>query len=140
MITEICLIVITSTLVVFSIFMIILSLQLTKVVKAVQLDIRKFTDEGCGLLAKMENFLQSDAHTVSQHTTELLNTLNSLSTGVNEKVNSLNFLFHPVDFISSQLRSSPEQGNSKPSAFPKILKWIASSVILFRTTKEFIKK
>ncbi len=143
-ITELCLIIIAATLVVFALFVIILAFQLKKMLKTVQFDINRFTNDGCHVLAKMENFLQNDAHTVSQNTTELLSNLNSLSAGVNDKVNSLNFLFHPLDFLNSQFSpsssSSQEQQNSASVAFPKILKWIVSSVLLFRTTKEFIKK
>ncbi|MDP1836413.1 MAG: DUF948 domain-containing protein [Chlamydiales bacterium] len=147
-ISEVCLIIIAATLVLFTLSMIILFIKLAKKVKALQVDIHKFTSEGCGVLAKMENFLQYDAHTVSKNTTELLGNLNSLSAGVNDKVNSLNFLFHPVDFLSSQFKgtSSSEQQtslelrNSKSPAIPKILKWLVSSVVLFKTTKEFIKK
>lgn len=141
MFTEVCLAVIAITLVALLIAQIRIAYQLQKSIHLLQADVHTFSVESIRLLISLNEFVRSDLHAVSGETARLMSTLNDLSTDINRKSHSLNFLFQPLSFLSSKLSGSSEPESSSPSeTIPQILKWIASSAFLFKTTKEFIKK
>lgn len=102
-----------------------------------QSDVHNLSTEILHLVHNVNDFVQSDLHMVSQETSHLISKLNDLSSDINNKSHSLNFLFKPFRFLSSKLSSGSDE--PKNVTIPQVVKWIASSVLLFKTTKEFIK-
>jgi uncharacterized protein YoxC len=94
------------------------------------------------LLNSLNEFVRTDLNIISQETSQLISQLNELSSDINNKSHALNFLFKPLNFLNSKLGpdSSDDESTPKQETIPQIIKWIASSAVLFKTTKEFINK
>lgn len=137
MIIEISVAVIALTFVTLAIVLIKFSFQAQRSIQVMQSDVHNLSTEILHLVHNVNDFVQSDLHTVSEETSHLISKLNSLSSDINNKSHSLNFLFKPFRFLSSKLSSGSDE--PKNVTIPQVVKWIASSVLLFKTTKEFIK-
>jgi len=130
MITEICLVFIALTMLISSIVLIKIFFQMRK---SLQSDLHNVFSETTQLLHSLNDFVRSHLNPIAQETENLINQLNDLSNDINDKSHSLNFLFKPFSFLTTKLE------NSKESTIPQILKWIGSSALLFKATKEFLK-
>lgn len=142
MFTEICLGIITVMLIALVVVLLRISFQIQQSIHFLQVDLHNLSIETMRLLNSMNEFVRADLHMISEETTNLITKLNDLSSDINNKSHSLNFLFKPFGFLNSILGSdtSSDESGSKRETIPQILKWIASSAFLFKTTKEFIKK
>jgi uncharacterized protein YoxC len=89
----------------------------------------------------MRTFIQGDLQVISDKTKHFIGSLDELSSDISDKSRSLNFLFQPLGFLNSKLEafSSKDETTSQRSTIPQILRWIASSVLLIKKSKEFIK-
>ena len=141
MIVEVCLMIIAATLVISAIVLIVMFLQVKRSVRLVQTDLHQMIAETTRLASSLNKFVEIDLAAVSQETTQLITELRDFSSDINNKSHSLNFLFKPLSFLSNKFGSdlSSDESPTKEGALPEILKWIASSAILFKTTKEFMK-
>ncbi|HEY5235431.1 MAG TPA: DUF948 domain-containing protein [Rhabdochlamydiaceae bacterium] len=141
MIVEVCLIIIAAALVISAIVLIIMLLQVKRSVRLVQTDLHHMIVETTRLASSLNRFVEIDLATVSQETTQLISELRNFCSDINNKSHSLNFLFKPLSFLSNKFGSdlSSDESPTKEGALPQILKWIVSSAILFKTTKEFMK-
>ena len=141
MFIEICLAIITTALVVLVFVLLKISSQIQKSIHFLQTDIHALSKETIDLLNTLNEFVRADLHAVSEETRQLIVKLNDLSSDINNKSHSLNFLFKPLNFLSSKLGADlpPLKSASNRETIPQILKWIASSALLFKTTREFIK-
>jgi uncharacterized protein YoxC len=135
MIIEISIGIIALTFLILAIILIKFSFQTQRSIQTMQSDVHNLSTEILQLVHNVNDFVQADLHTVSEETSHLISKLTSLSSDVNNKSHSLNFLFKPFHFLTSKLSSD----ESKNITIPQVIKWIASSVLLFKTTKEFIK-
>lgn len=135
MFTEICLAILTAALVALVFVIWRLFSQAQKSIHLLQTDIHR-------LLNTMNDFVRDDLHAVSKETRQVIRNLNDLSADINNKSHSLNFLFKPLSFLSSKLGGdlTSEESPSNCETIPQALKWIASSALLFKTIKEFIKR
>jgi uncharacterized protein YoxC len=115
-------------------------LQLRQSMQYLQTDLQTVFIETSRLLNSLNKFVQTDLSMISQETSQLINQLSDLSTDINNKSHSLNFLFKPLSNINDKVDSSLEESSSKQGAFPQIMKWIASSAVLFKATKELINR
>ena len=140
MITDICLVCIAVAMVLSAIVLVIMFFQVKRSLRLVQTDLHDLIIETTRLARSLNRFVEVDLATVSEETTQLISELRDLSSDINNKSHSLNFLFKPLSFLSNKLGSNLSSDESPTtSALPQILKWIASSAILFKTTKEFLK-
>jgi uncharacterized protein YoxC len=142
MLIEICLAIITLTLIILVISLIRLSTQAQRSIQHIRMDVHNLSAEVTHLVNSMNEFVRTDLHDVSKETSHLITKLNDLSSDINNKSHSLNFLFKPLQFLSSKLSSgSPSsEPNSKRETVPQLIKWIVSSIFLYKSTKEIIKK
>jgi len=95
------------------------------------------------LLNSANKFVFLDLHEFSENSNRLMNNLIDLSSDINNKSRSLNFLFSPFRFLNSKLGSdSPfgDESTTRSETIPQVIKWIVSGIFLIKTTKEFIKK
>lgn len=135
MFIEICLAILTAAVVALVFVLLRISYQTQQSILLLQKDIQALSKETIFLLNTLNQFVRNDLHTV-------ISNVNELSSDINNKSQSLNFLFKSVSSLNSKLNGdSPpsESSSNKCETIPQILKWIASSVFLFKTTKEFIK-
>jgi uncharacterized protein YoxC len=142
MFIEICLAILALAFSVLVFVLLRISSQVQQSIHLLQTDIHALSTETSHLLNTINEFVRVDLHAVSAETRQLISKLNDLSSDVNNKAHSLNFLFKPLSFLSSKLGGDLPAGESpsKSETIPQILKWVASSALLFKTTKEFIKK
>ncbi len=140
MIIEISIALIALTFLILAIVLIKFSFQAQRSIQLMQSDVHNLSTEILRLVHNANEFVRSDLHTVSEETSHLISKLNALSSDINHKSHSLSFLFKPFQFLTSKLSSDPSSDESKSVTIPQVLKWIASSVLLFKTTKEFINK
>lgn len=100
---------------------------------------------------KTIDYLQADLHRVSFELTDLMFKVNQLTTDLQAKSESLNFIFEALRSHnaneSSEEGDYPEgahafDGGSTPhnKTMPQVIGWLLSSVFLIKKTKEFIKK
>ncbi len=78
---------------------------------------------------KTISHIQTDIHLLSLETSNLIGRVNELTTDLTKKSQSLNFLFAPA-------KESLSQNNT----LPQVIEWAATSLLLFKKSKEFIKK
>ena len=142
MFTEICLASIALTFIALVVVMARIFSQTQHSIHLFQTDLHALSVETTRLLNTLNEFVQADLHKVSEETQLLISKLNDLSSDINNKSHSLNFLFKPFGFLNSKLGgdSPSDQSTPKRETIPQLLKWIASSALLFKTTREFIKK
>jgi len=133
--------IIAITLITLVIVLIRLSSQIERSLRLLQADVHHLSVEAIHLLTTMNAFVRADLHVVSEEASQLLNKLNDLSSDINNKSHSLNFLFKPFHFLNSKLSadSSEEESTPQKTSIPQILKWVVSSLVLIKTTKEFFK-
>ena len=136
MVTEISLAIIAAMLIVIAFVLTITSFRSKKAIQVIQGDVHHISQEVARVLNTINDFIQTDLHSISQETHHLISNINSLSSDVKNKVNSMNFLFRPLGFLNSKL--GPDVSSHHCETVPQILKWIASSIFLYKTTKEFI--
>lgn len=134
MIFEICLIVIALTMLISSIVLIQIFFKMRKSARLLQTDLHHTLSETTKLMQSMNHFVQSHLTPVAQETENLVNQISDLCSDINDKSHSLNILFKPLSFLTNKLEGSTQ------SKIPQILKWIRSSALLFKATKEFINK
>jgi len=140
MIANICLIFIALAMAVSAGMLIRIFLQVRQSMHHLQIDLHNVSLETSRLLNSLNEFVQTDLSMISQETSQLINQLKDLSTDINHKSHSLNFLFKPLSSLNDKIDSSYEDSSSKPEAFPQIMQWIASSAVLFKATKELIHR
>ena len=133
MITEICLVFIALAMLITSIALIKIFFEVRKSIHLLQTDLHHTFSETTQLLHNLNDFVRSHLNPIAQETENLINQLNDLSSDINDKSHSLNFLFKPFSFLTTKLET-------KQSKIPQILQWIGSSALLFKATKEFINK
>ncbi len=139
MLIEVCLVIIAATLVMFVIGVFCIFFKVRQSISILQTDVHHLLNTTTRLVDSLNEFVETDLSTISKETSQLISTISDLSSDINNKSHSLNFLFKPFSFLSSKFGSdSSGESDSKHSTLPQILKWIASSAILFKTTKEFI--
>ena len=134
MIIEICLGFIALTILISSIVLIKIFFQMRKSAHLLQTDLHHVFSDTTKLVQSLNVFVQSNLTPVAQETENLVNQLNDLCSDINDKSHSLNILFKPLSFLTDKLEGSTH------SKIPQILKWIESSALLFKKTKEFIHK
>ena len=141
MFIEICLAVIALAFVLLVVALTRLSSQLQRAVYLLQSDAHALSTEATQLLIRLNEFVSTDLREASQETQLLISKLNGLASDIDQKSHSLNFLFKPLNFIQSKFRSASAEEAPTPQKkpLPQIIKWIASSAILFKSTKELIK-
>lgn len=143
MLLEIALSVIAITLIALVGVLVKISAQTERALSHLGEDVHNLSLEMTNLINTVNEFVESNLHDVSRETTRLVSKLNELSSDITAKSHSLNFLFKPLSFLNSKLdatSSVEEDSGSNRDTIPQILRWIASSASLFKTTKEFIKK
>lgn len=136
MIIEISVAVIALTFLALAIYLIKLSSQAQRSIQLIQLDVQNMTIELLRLVQNANQFISTDLHSVSEETAQLIHKLTDLSSDINNKSHSLNFLFKPFSFLTSKL--SGDSSSDSNISIPQLLKWIASGVLLLKTTKGFI--
>lgn len=136
MIIEISIAVIALTFLALAIYLIRLTSQAQRSIQLMQLDVQNMTIELLRLVQNANQFITTDLHNVSEETTQFINKLTDLSSDINNKSHSLNFLFKPFSFLTSKL--SGDSSSDKTVSIPELLKWIASGVLLIKATKGFI--
>ncbi len=141
MFIEICLAILTAAFIVLAFVILRIVLRARRSIHLLQADIQALSKETIYLLNTINEFVQVDLHTVSEETCQLISKLNDLSSDINSKSHSLNFLFKPLSFLNSKVDGDSPEGESpsKCETIPQILKWVVSSALLFKTTREFIK-
>lgn len=139
MLIQICLAIITAALVALIVLLIKLSMQMQNAVRQIQTDLNRVSAEVTSLSSSLNEFVKSDLHQVSEKTSTLIEGLAHLVSQVDGKSNFLSLLFKSFGFLSSKMSSSSESLSSKCEAIPQIMKWIASSVSLIKSTKELVK-
>jgi uncharacterized protein YoxC len=142
MIVEVCAIIIAAMLVLSATVLIIMFFQIKRSIRLVQTDLHHLIVESTRLASSLNQFVEVDLASITTETTQLIGELRDFSSDINNKSHSLNFLFKPLSFLSNKLGSdlsSDESPTTKTGVLPQIFKWIASSAILFKTTKEFMK-
>ncbi len=142
MLTEICLVFISVMLILLVIVLIRIFCRIQQSIRLLQIDLHNVFMETTRLLNSLNEFVRTDLNIISQETSQLISQLNELSSDINNKSHALNFLFKPLNFLNSKLGpdSSDDESTPKQETIPQIIKWIASSAVLFKTTKEFINK
>jgi len=140
MIIEISVAIIALTFLILAVVLIRLSSQAQRSIQLMQTDIHSLSTEVFRLVHNVNEFVRSDLHAVSEETSQLISKLNDLSSDINSKSHSLNFLFKPFRFINSKLTGDSSDEPTSSVSIPQVIKWISSGVLLFKTTKEFIKK
>lgn len=78
---------------------------------------------------KTISHIQEDIHLLSLETSNLIGRVNELTTDLTKKSQSLNFLF-----------PSTQESLSQNKTLPQFVEWAATSLVLFKKSKEFIKK
>lgn len=136
MIIEISVAVIALTFLALAIYLIRLTSQAQRSIQLIQLDVQNMTIELLRLVQSANQFISTDLHSVSEETTQLIHKLTDLSSDINNKSHSLNFLFKPFSFLTSKL--SGDSSSDTNVSIPQLLKWIASGVLLIKATKGFI--
>lgn len=141
MFIEICLAIIAGALVLLIIFLARLSSGLQQTMRLIQSDAHAVSIEATQLLIRVNEFISTDLRQASQETQLLLSKLSDLTSDIDQKSHSLNALFKPLQFLQAKFRPDPQQRGTTPQhkTAPQIIRWIASSVILLKSTKEFIK-
>lgn len=136
---EICLAIITVSLVVLVIVLIRIASHVQRSVLQVQIDLSQVSVEVCRFSNSLNAFVRGDLHQVSQETGALVGKLRDLTSDIYDKSRSLNFLFKPFSFLTSKM-GSDLPSSSKCEVIPQLLKWIATSIFLIKTTREVVKK
>jgi uncharacterized protein YoxC len=136
MIIEISVVVIALTFLALAIYLIKLTSQAQRSIQLMQMDVQNMAIELLRLVQNANQFISTDLHSVSEETTQLIHKLTDLSSDINNKSHSLNFLFKPFSFLTSKL--SGDSSSDKNVSIPQLLKWIASGVLLIKATKGFI--
>jgi uncharacterized protein YoxC len=141
MFIEICLAILVLAVIALVLVLLRISSQTQRSIHLLQTDIQALSKETIHLLSSVNEFVRADLRAVSEETRQLIGNLNDLSSDINNKSHSLNFLFKPMSFLSSKLGRDLPSGKSSPDCetIPQVLKWIASSAFLFKTIREFIK-
>ena len=103
MLIDICLSIIAAAIVGLVVVLVRISFQAKKTLNLLQNDIHNLSIEMSDLLNGMNEFVRSDLHQVSQQTSQLISGLNSLSSDINDKSHSLNFLFKPLHFLNDKI-------------------------------------
>jgi len=139
MFVEICLAMMTLALVTLVVIFVKISSATQKSLHLLQKDIQAVSKETTHLINTIHEFVQADLHAVSQDSRQLISELHDLSSDIKNKSYSLNFLFKPLRFLSSKLGVDAPSSASTPhrDTIPHILKWIASSALLFKKIREF---
>jgi len=140
MTANICLILIATAMALSAAMLIKIFLQVRQSISILQIDLHNVSLETSRLLNSLSEFVQTDLSMISQETSQLINQLSDLSADINHKSHSLNFLFKPLSNLNDKMDSSEEEPSSKQDALPQIMKWIASSAVLFKATKELINR
>jgi uncharacterized protein YoxC len=133
----------TASFVVLAIFLIRISAKVQGSIFQVQTDLNQTLKEVSSLSSSLNEFVKSDLHKISEETGALIGKLTDLTSDINNKSHSLNFLFKPFSFLTSKMNSDSSSSNdfsSKCETIPQILKWIATSIFLIKTTREVVKK
>lgn len=138
MITDICLVCIALAITLSAVVLIRLFFQVRKSLCLLQIDLHNLFLETTRLSNSLNEFVRADLSILSQETSQLINQLNDLSSDINNKSHSLDFLFKPLSFLNAKLDSSSDESSPKQDIIPQIMKWIASSAVLFKATKELI--
>jgi uncharacterized protein YoxC len=84
---------------------------------------------------KTISHIQTDIHLLSLEISNLIGSVDELTTDLTKKSQSLNFLFAPLNHMNST-----EEATSQNNTFPQFVEWAATSLVLFKKSKEFIKK
>lgn len=143
MFIEICLAIIASALVTLIIILAKVATKTQESIHQVQVDLKRITTETTILINHLNEFISQDLPKITDETGVLVEKLTDLTSDISDKSNSLNFLFKPFKFLRSKLNSdAPSFGGLSLSrdTIPQLLKWIATSVILIKTTRGFLKK
>lgn len=142
MFTEICLGAITALLSILVIALVAALYQAKQSLTLMQTRFYALSHEMTSFSRSIHQFVYTDLRPISKEASQLLGKLTALSSDIHEKSHSLNFLFQPLGFLTNKLNldSSSEEPDQKKETLPQILKWAISSAILFKTTKEFMKR
>ncbi len=143
MFIEICLAIIASALVTLIIILAKVATKTQESIHRVQVDLNRISIETTTLLNNLNEFISHDLSKITDETGALVEKLTDLTSDISDKSHSLNFLFKPFSFLRSKLNSdSPSFGglSLNRDTIPQLLKWIATSVILIKTTRGFLKK
>lgn len=138
MLIEIFLGIIAFMSIILAIVLAVISAQSKKAIQLIQTDVHKVTAEATRVLSSINDLIHNDVHPISQEIGQGINNLNALSANIRNKVNSVNFLFRPLNFLNSKLGSGSDPSHPCETV-PQLFKWIASTVFLIKTTKEFVK-
>ena len=116
--------------------------QIKKAVFGIQFDLNELSSETQRLVESIQNFVQSDLHTLSQESARLVSRFRELAERTNDKTSSLDSLLKSVSSLTSILYPSvgKEVASRKSEGIPSAVKWIASSIFLFKKAREFVKK
>ena len=141
MFIEICLAILTATLIALFFILFRIFSQVKQVIPVLQKDVHDLSTETILLINALNEFVRTDLHVFSKDTSQLIGNLSDLSSDIKSKSHSLNFLFKPLSFLSSKVGGDLPSGESasKFEAIPEILKWVASTALLFKTSREVIK-
>ncbi len=140
MIIDICLVFIALAIILSAVILVRIFFQVRQSLCLLQIDLHGVFIESTRLLNSLNEFVQTDLSMISQETSQLINQLNDLSADINNKSHSLNFLFKPLSFLNSKVDSSSDESSPKQDTIPQIMRWVASSALLFKATKELINK
>ena len=141
MFTQVCLGVIAVTLSMLAVILIRISFQIRPVIHFLKTDAHPLSIELKRLTIGLNQFVNSDLRVISQETSHLIAKLGDVASDIDRKSHSLDILFKPFHFLNSKLSpgSSSDGSISNRETIPQTMKWVASSVDLFKTIKEFIK-
>ena len=87
------------------------------------------------LFVRASLLFSNHLHRISEETRVLIRKLSDLSSDINEKSRSLDSLFKTL----SSFHSDVESDSSGSKTIRPLMRWIASSAVLFKATKEFIR-
>lgn len=135
MLTQICLTTITVLLIVLTLVLIRAFSQILGLIRILQTDVQTFFFDTTKVLTSLDDFVRNDLHGLSQETTQLVGSLNNISSNLKDKTHSLDFLFKPLSMINAKLTDS-----SSGEKTPQVMKWLATGAVLFKITKELIQK
>jgi uncharacterized protein YoxC len=134
MFTEICLAIISVSLVVLLVFFIRVFPKVANSIHQVQIDLNRVSTETTLLASSLNEFVRSDLYKVSEQTSELIEKLTDLTSDLTPILHPFSRLFKPSSFLSSKEEKSPTK-----ETIPQILNWVVTSLSLIKKTREFIK-
>ncbi len=141
MIIEICLPIIAIVLGILLVILMKMASQVQQNMQSLQTDVHQVSTDLSELIRNLNEWVRSDLPKISGETTQWISQLNHATASISEKAHSLHFVFKLLKFLRTKFGSDSlsDDSGSKCETIPQTMKWIASTLILIKTTKEFIK-